>query len=93
MRRTTTGDLVDHLELKARQAEKARLIATLHPTGANAAASKKADREVRNCRDALNRHFTSVVKEAVKLSRPRRKNIENYSTNKKRLVDKRSPKR
>jgi hypothetical protein len=80
MRHITTGDLVDHLILKAKEAEKNRIISSLHPTAANAAATKRADRNLRSSKEALNRHFMEVCKEAGRLS-------------KKKKVDNKSPKR
>lgn len=69
MKNTTTGDIVDALILAAKQAEKARLIATLHPTGPNAKAVKTADRKVRQRKEELNRHFRQCIMEVNKSQR------------------------
>jgi hypothetical protein len=69
MRDITTEELINTLVLKVKRDETTRIIASIHPAGFTASAYKKAQRESRSARTALDRH----LKECIRLVRKSRR--------------------
>lgn len=61
MKDVSTEDLLNRLVLTARQAERARCIVQISPTGANAAKLRGADRAHRAACTALEKHLKQCI--------------------------------